>query len=141
MVTELDDAPEPDLAQAIAWLGPCDLVIVEGYKTAPIPKIEVRRSAALGSELLAGKDPNVIAVAADHAADGCGRPVFSLDDTVGIADFIAALSACPRPCRRQPTHPCSREMRLRGILPYVLAATALGTSPWRRRRSPRATWS
>ena len=96
VVTELDGAPEPELAQAIAWLGPCDLVIVEGYKTAPIPKIEVRRSAALGSELLAGKDPNVIAVAADHDADGCGRPVFALDDAVGIADFIARSIGLPK---------------------------------------------
>jgi len=77
------------VAEVIAWLKPCDLVIVEGYKSAHIPKIEARRRAAVGSEPLAGKDPNVIAIAADHAADGCGRPVFALDDVVGIADFIA----------------------------------------------------
>ena len=97
LITELEGAPEPDLAQVIAWLGPCDLIIVEGYKSAPIPKIEARRSAAFGSEPLAGKDPNVIAVAADHAADGCGRPVFALDDVVGIADFIAASIGLPKP--------------------------------------------
>jgi molybdopterin-guanine dinucleotide biosynthesis protein B len=89
LITELGDAHEPDLAQVIGWLEPCDLVIVEGYKSAPIPKIEARRSAAFGSEPLAGGDPNVIAVAADHAADGFGRPVFALDDISGIADFVA----------------------------------------------------
>ena len=90
VVTELQGAPEPDLAQVIAWLGPCDLVIVEGYKSAPIPKIEARRSAAFGSVPLAGKDADVIAVAADHAADGHGRPVFALDDVAGIADFVSS---------------------------------------------------
>ena len=44
----------------------------------------------MGKEALASKDANVIAVAADHAADGFGRPVFDLDDIAGIADFIAA---------------------------------------------------
>jgi molybdopterin-guanine dinucleotide biosynthesis protein B len=89
LIAELEGAPEPDLAQIVAWLGPCDLVIVEGYKSVPIPKIEARRSAAFGTEPLADKDPSVIAIAADHAADGQGRPVFALDDVAGIADFVA----------------------------------------------------
>jgi molybdopterin-guanine dinucleotide biosynthesis protein B len=89
LIAELEGAPEPDLAQIVAWLGPCDLVIVEGYKSAPIPKIEARRSAAFGTEPLADKDPSVIAIAADHAADGHGRPVFALDDVASIADFVA----------------------------------------------------
>ena len=46
LINELGGAPEPGLADMIARLGPCDLVIVEGYKSAAIPKIEVRRSAA-----------------------------------------------------------------------------------------------
>ena len=89
LIAELEGAPEPDLAQIIAWLGPCDLVIVEGYKSVPIPKIEARRSAAFGTEPLADKDPSVIAIATDHAVDGHGRPVFALDDVAGIADFVA----------------------------------------------------
>ena len=47
LIGELGDAPEPDLAEVIGWLGPCDLVIVEGYKSAAIPKIEARRDAAI----------------------------------------------------------------------------------------------
>jgi molybdopterin-guanine dinucleotide biosynthesis protein B len=90
LITELGGTPEPDLAQLLDRLEPCDLVIVEGYKSAPIPKIEARRSAAFGSEPLADSDPDVIAIAADHAADGFGRPVFALDSIVAIADFIAA---------------------------------------------------
>jgi molybdopterin-guanine dinucleotide biosynthesis protein B len=89
MVRELQGAPEPDLAEVIAWLDPCDLVIVEGYKRSPIPKIEVRRSAAASRESLAEKSPNVIAIAADHAVtDADGLPTFALDDVAAIADFI-----------------------------------------------------
>ena len=89
LIGELRGAPEPGLAEVIARLGACDLVIVEGYKSAAIPKIEVRRSVALSRETLADRDANVIAVAADHAADSHGLPLFSLDDIAGIADFIA----------------------------------------------------
>jgi molybdopterin-guanine dinucleotide biosynthesis protein B len=89
LIAELGDDPEPDLAEVIGWLGPCDLVIVEGYKSAAIPKIEARRDAAMSRETLADRDPNVKAIAADHRADGRGLPVFSLDDIAGIADFIA----------------------------------------------------
>jgi molybdopterin-guanine dinucleotide biosynthesis protein B len=93
MITELQGAPEPELAEVLSRLDPCDLVIVEGYKGAAIPKIEVRRTAALGKELLAGRDRTVLAIAADHAADGQGLPVFALDDVTGIADFILAQKA------------------------------------------------
>ena len=93
MITELRAAPEPDLAEVLSWLDPCDLVIVEGYKGAAIPKIEVRRSEAFGKEPLADDDRMVLAIAADHAAEGHGLPVFSLDDVAGIADFILARKA------------------------------------------------
>ena len=45
VVTERPDAREPDFADVIGWLDPCDLIVVEGYKSAPIPKIEARRRA------------------------------------------------------------------------------------------------
>jgi molybdopterin-guanine dinucleotide biosynthesis protein B len=38
---------------------------------------------------MADKDPFVVAIAADHAVDGQGLPVFVLDDIAGIADFIS----------------------------------------------------
>jgi molybdopterin-guanine dinucleotide biosynthesis protein B len=95
LINELGGAPEPDFAEVIAWLGPCDLIIVEGYKSAAIPKIEARRSAAISREKLSDSDPNVIAIAADHAADGRALPVFRLDDIAGIADFIARSIGLP----------------------------------------------
>jgi molybdopterin-guanine dinucleotide biosynthesis adapter protein len=92
LISELGDAPEPDLAEVLGRLGPCDLILVEGYKSAAIPKIEARRSEAFSREALANSEPNVKAIAADHRADGRGLPVFSLDDVTGIADFIAGLT-------------------------------------------------
>jgi molybdopterin-guanine dinucleotide biosynthesis protein B len=88
VVRELGGAPEPSLDEMIARLDPCDLIIVEGYKAAPIPKIETRRQASRRAEALAEKDPHVIAIAADRACDGNGRPVFALDDVAAIADFV-----------------------------------------------------
>ncbi|MGH6816810.1 MAG: molybdopterin-guanine dinucleotide biosynthesis protein B [Hyphomicrobiaceae bacterium] len=89
IVSELAGAPEPALQDVIAALEPADLFIVEGYKAAAIPKIEVRRLAGLAKRALADTDPFVVAIAADHAVDGKGLPVFVLDDIPAIADFIA----------------------------------------------------
>jgi molybdopterin-guanine dinucleotide biosynthesis protein B len=88
VVSELRGAPEPTLEEVIARLDPCDLIIVEGYKSAPIPKIEARRRAAVQHTGLAEGDPDFIAIAADHPVDGGGLPVFLLDDVAGIADFV-----------------------------------------------------
>lgn len=93
LVTELEAGrePEPDLADMVARLSPADIVVVEGYKSAAIPKIEVRRVGAADSSALAEADPLVIAIAADRAADTTGRlPVFALDDVARIADFVAS---------------------------------------------------
>jgi molybdopterin-guanine dinucleotide biosynthesis protein B len=89
VVSELGDAPEPSLAEVAGKLGPCDLIIVEGYKSAPIPKIEARRRASASGDKLSRSDRNVVAVASDHAAGDEQVPVFGLDDIAAIADFIA----------------------------------------------------
>jgi molybdopterin-guanine dinucleotide biosynthesis protein B len=89
LIGELEGAPEPNFEEVVAWLEPCDLIIVEGYKSAAIPKIEARRLASLTKRPLADDDPLVLAIAADHPVEGTSLPVFSLDDIVGLADFIA----------------------------------------------------
>jgi molybdenum cofactor guanylyltransferase/molybdopterin-guanine dinucleotide biosynthesis protein MobB len=90
LVSELKGAPEPALEDVIARLGPRDLILVEGYKAAAIPKIEVRRTASVSREPLAATDPHVIAIAADFEVEEARLPVFALDDVVAIADFIIA---------------------------------------------------
>ena len=85
---ELRGAPEPTLAEVLARLAPCDIVLIEGYKREPVPKIEARRLEAKSREPLAPTDPHIAAIAADHPVDGTDLPVFDLNDTQAIADFI-----------------------------------------------------
>ena len=87
LMHELRGAPEPAFEDLIARLSPVDLVLVEGYKRGPHPKVEAHRAAA-GRELLARDNPTIRAVASDVAPLGLSVPVFHLDDTAGIADFI-----------------------------------------------------
>ncbi len=93
LVTELKGAPEPDFAEVIAMLAPCGLIIVEGYKTAAIPKIEARRTQSHTRDPIAPTDANVIAIATDHPTDSAGLPVFPLDDISGLAELITRTLA------------------------------------------------
>jgi molybdopterin-guanine dinucleotide biosynthesis protein MobB len=88
LMTELRGAPEPPLATLLAHLDPCDLVLVEGYKTAPHPKVEAHRAASARG-LLAPGNATIRAIASDTALDH-PLPRFHLDDIPGIARFILA---------------------------------------------------
>ncbi len=88
VIGELRGSPEPDLEDIIAKLSPCDLIIVEGYKWKPIPKIEARRRDCLRDKPIADTDMMVFAIAADHLIESDHRPWFDLDDIPTIADFI-----------------------------------------------------
>lgn len=92
---ELRGAPEPSFEEILARIGPCDLVLIEGYKREPVPKIEARREAASKRDPLAPSDPFIRAIAADHPVTDTALPVFDLDATAAIADFIAALTDLP----------------------------------------------
>jgi molybdopterin-guanine dinucleotide biosynthesis protein B len=75
------------LDELLAQLAPCDLVIIEGFKSeGRIPRIEVRRTTNTEPPLFP-HDPNVIAVAADHAVD-TRLPVLDLNDAANIAAFV-----------------------------------------------------
>jgi molybdopterin-guanine dinucleotide biosynthesis adapter protein len=84
----LRGAPELSLAHAVQRLSPCDLVLVEGFKAAAIPKLEVYR-ASVGKPLLHPGDPQIVAVATD-AALLTSLPSFDIGDVAAIADFIVA---------------------------------------------------
>ncbi len=86
LMHELRDAPEPPLDALLSRLSPVDLVLIEGYKTAPHPKIEAYRAAA-GNPLIAPGDATIRAVASDVPME-LDRPVFDLDATWAIADFL-----------------------------------------------------
>ena len=86
LMTELRENDEPPLADLLGQLDPVDLVLVEGYKRDAHPKVEAHR-AVTGNPLIAPDDPTVCAVASDTALT-LDRPVFDLNDTAAIADFI-----------------------------------------------------
>lgn len=87
LMHELRGEDEPPLEALLARLSPCDLVVVEGFKTGDHPKIEVRRTEA-GDHTPLPASANVVAIAADHAVADAGVPVFSLDAVPAIADFV-----------------------------------------------------
>ncbi|MBZ7921913.1 molybdopterin-guanine dinucleotide biosynthesis protein B [Ensifer adhaerens] len=93
---ELRGAPEPSFEDILARLAPCDLVLVEGYKREPIPKVEARRLESANREPLAPTDPHICAIAADHPVAGMDLPVFDLDDTTAIADFVEKVTGLQR---------------------------------------------
>ncbi len=91
LMHELREEAEPPLAALLARLSPVDLVLVEGYKREPHPKLVVHR-ADVGAEPLWPGDRHVLAVACDGetaaAVRADGVPALDLDDPDAIADFI-----------------------------------------------------
>jgi molybdopterin-guanine dinucleotide biosynthesis protein B len=90
---ELRGAPELSLEAALQHLSPCDLALVEGFKAAPIPKLEVYR-ASVGKPLLHPTDPDVVAVATDGPL-ASRLPVLPLGDVGAIATFIVQYLGFP----------------------------------------------
>ena len=87
LMTELRGAAEPDLGSLVAQLAPVDLVIVEGFKFDPHPKIEVHRGGN-GKPWRHPDDPAIRAIASDVAPPmGCTIPSAHLDDVDRIARF------------------------------------------------------
>jgi len=89
-----DDEAEPDLAQLIRRLAPVDLVLVEGWKRGPHPKLELRR-AGQDAPSLAGADPSVLAVVGDLPESDVPVPWLQRQDVPAIADFLLAAGGLP----------------------------------------------
>jgi molybdopterin-guanine dinucleotide biosynthesis protein B len=86
LMHELRGAAEPSLQEQLKHLSPCDLVIVEGYKNEPIPKVEVHRRAG-HTPLLHPDDAHVVAVATDEPLE-TSLPQIDVDDAEAMARFI-----------------------------------------------------
>jgi molybdopterin-guanine dinucleotide biosynthesis protein B len=93
LMTELsrirDQQPEePGLAELLPHIDAnlADLILVEGFKSEPIPKIEIHRPA-MNKPLISALDNHVIAVASD-AAVTTHLPVLDLNNPEEIARFI-----------------------------------------------------
>ncbi len=96
VIHELREEPEPPLDALLARMTPVDLVIVEGFKRFPHPKLEVHRRDR-GTPLLAREDPTIIALAADVRFHDLPLPQLELDDISGIMDFILKYLDIPAP--------------------------------------------
>ena len=88
LMHELREAAEPTLEEQLAILSPCDLVLIEGFKAAAVPKVEVHRPGH-GKPPLFPDNPHVVAVATDGQVDTT-LPILPLDDPVPVSDFILA---------------------------------------------------
>jgi molybdopterin-guanine dinucleotide biosynthesis adapter protein len=98
LMTENTTAREPRLEELLTRLDldSIDLVLVEGFKHVPFPKIELHRTE-LGKKLLYTEDPDIIAVASDHLT-ACGDlPSLDLNDPAAIAAFIIAWLSTTTP--------------------------------------------
>lgn len=81
------EGPEPDLPFLLTRLDPVDLVLVEGFKSHPYPKLEVYRPG-LGKEPLWDREPEVVAVASDSTPDIGARVLLPLNEPAVIATWI-----------------------------------------------------
>jgi len=89
-IREYPSTTEPTVEQLIAELSECDWVLVEGFKNAALPKIEVWRPQT-GKPVRYPYDPFVMAIATDGAQAlpvATGLPVLDLNDADAIARFV-----------------------------------------------------
>jgi molybdopterin-guanine dinucleotide biosynthesis adapter protein len=88
LMRELRGAPEPSLGELFRLLKNVDLVLVEGFKRDPLPKIEVFRTAN-GKPPLYPEDRNIVALISDVVPSG-RLPHASIDDIAAAADLVLA---------------------------------------------------
>jgi molybdopterin-guanine dinucleotide biosynthesis protein B len=86
LMHELRDAPEPSLDDLVARMAPVDLLLVEGFKRDPHPKLEVHRPS-VGKPFLYPDDPHIVAIASDETLT-VPLPLLPLGEVAAIADFI-----------------------------------------------------
>ena len=90
LLREFDMDGLPSVHQLIGELSPADWVLIEGWKHADLPKIEVWR-AALGQPPLYPDDPFVTAVATDDPAAlpvPTARPVLALSTPAALVSLL-----------------------------------------------------
>ncbi len=86
---EIGAAPEATLAELLRRVSPCDLVLVEGFKTGRHPKLEVFRQAVGKSPLHPGDD-RIVAIASDQPLASASIPVVDLNDIAAVAEMVQA---------------------------------------------------
>lgn len=86
---ELGDSPEATLQELLCRVSPCDLILIEGFKSERHPKMEVYRAAA-GKSPLHPEDPRIVALATDQDVPSLRIPVVDLNDVSAVAEVVLA---------------------------------------------------
>jgi len=89
LIVEQEQAGDPDLEMLIRHFDRerLDLILFEGFKHAPYPKIEVHRPV-LGHPLLQPDDDTIVAVATDARPLPVSCPVLNIHTPEAVADFV-----------------------------------------------------
>ncbi len=89
LIKEVSGNTDPQLDELINELDldSVELVLVEGFRHVPFPKIELHRPSS-GKELIFQHDSNVIAVASDEVIDTGELPLLDINSPGNIAMFI-----------------------------------------------------
>jgi molybdopterin-guanine dinucleotide biosynthesis protein B len=93
---EVGEGTEATLPELLRRVSPCDLVLVEGFKTERHPKLEVYRTS-VGKPPLHPDDDRVVAIASDQDFPSAAIPVVDINDIAAVADRILA---CAEPLER-----------------------------------------
>jgi molybdopterin-guanine dinucleotide biosynthesis protein B len=86
---EVGDGKEATLAELLQRLSPCDLALVEGFKTDRHPKLEVFRMETQKTPLYP-QDNRIVAVASDQKLLDAAVPVVDLNNLGAVADLVCA---------------------------------------------------
>src|SRR5690242_1436503 len=84
---EIGDGQEATLPELLAKVSPCDLVLIEGFKSERHPKLEVFRQS-VGKPPLHPEDKRIVAVASDQPISGLDIPWVDLNDIGAVADVV-----------------------------------------------------
>lgn len=87
LIHQSKEEEEPDLAFLLSRMSKADLVLVEGFKQHPHPKLEVYLKGQ-ENPLLAPGDPSIIAIVTDDGDIKAAQPVLSLDDPDAVMTFV-----------------------------------------------------
>ena len=87
LMHEYRDEPEYSMDQLLARMSPVDLVLIEGFRKWPHPRLEVWREET-GKAPFYPEDANVVALVSDRHVAQCPLPQLRLDDADGIGRLI-----------------------------------------------------
>jgi molybdopterin-guanine dinucleotide biosynthesis protein MobB len=91
LMNETEDTGDPRLDDLLGRLNheDIDLVLVEGFRHVPFPRIELHRPS-LGHERLQPGDQGLVAMATDEPVDTGSLPRLDINDVNAVAEFVLA---------------------------------------------------